>query len=100
MILKYKDDIIVVIGEKGVSTFYAANGDLINMGKYKKSSPEDRIDDIVIMKTDKADIAAFDLNTCAYKEFKAKKDAGTSLTLDGEHVFVYENKVVTKVKTR
>ncbi len=100
MILKYKDDIIVVIGEKGVSTFNAANGDLINMGKYKKSSPEDRIDDIVIMKTDKADIAAFDLNTCAYKEFKAKKDAGTSLTLDGEHVFVYENKVVTKVKTR
>jgi len=100
MILTYKDDVIGVIGEKGVSTFNAANGDLINMGKYKKSWLEDRIDDIVIMKTDKADIAAFNLNTCNYKEFKAKKGAATTLTKDGGHVFVYENKVITKVKAR
>jgi len=70
------------------------------MGKYKKSWLEDRIDDIVIMKTDKADIAAFNLNTCNYKEFKAKKGAATTLTKDGGHVFVYENKVITKVKAR
>ncbi|MCD4664885.1 MAG: PQQ-binding-like beta-propeller repeat protein [Bacteroidales bacterium] len=100
LILKYKEDVIVVIGEKGISTFSAANGDLICSGKYKSSSLEERIDDIVVMKTDKADIAAFDLNTCSYKEFKARKGAGTSLTSDGKHVFVYEKNNVTKVKTR
>lgn len=100
LIMKYKDDVIVVIGDKGVSTFNAANGDLICSGKYKASSLEDRIDDIVIMKTEKADIAAFDLNNCIYKEFKAKTGASTTLTLDGKYVYVYENKVVSKVKTR
>lgn len=100
MILPYKDDIIVVIGEKGVSTFKASNGDLINKGSYKSSKLEDRHDDLVIMKTAKADIAAFDLNTCNYKEFKAKKGATTTMSLDGKYVYVYENKVVSKVKTR
>ncbi|MCD4735340.1 MAG: PQQ-binding-like beta-propeller repeat protein [Bacteroidales bacterium] len=100
MILKYKEDVIVVIGDKGVSTFNAANGDLICSGKYKASSLEDRVDDLVIMKTSKADIAAFDLNNCSYKEFKAKKGAVTTMSKDGKYVYVYENKVVSKVKTR
>ncbi|MCD4679054.1 MAG: PQQ-like beta-propeller repeat protein, partial [Bacteroidales bacterium] len=100
MILPFKEDVIVVIGEKGISTFKASNGDLINKGSYKSSKLEDRIDDLVIIKTAKADIAAFDLNTCNYKEFKAKKGAVTSMSLEGEFVYVYENKVVSKVKTR
>ncbi|MBN1339391.1 MAG: PQQ-binding-like beta-propeller repeat protein [Bacteroidales bacterium] len=100
LIMAYKDDVVVVIGEKGVSTFSAVNGDLICSGKYKSSSLEDRVDDIVIMKTEKADIAAFDLNNCSYKEFKAKTGASTTLSLDGKYVYVYENKVVSKVKTR
>jgi outer membrane protein assembly factor BamB len=100
LVQKFGDDIVVVIGEKGVSTFKAENGDLIGSGDYKKSSLEDRIDDIVIMKTDKADVAAFVLPDCKFKEFKAKKDAGTSLTKDGNHLFVYEKKVVTKLSTR
>ena len=100
MIMKYKDNVIVVIGDKGVSTFNTDNGDLICSGKYKSSRFEDRVDDILVMKTDKADIAAYDLNSCSYKEFKAKKGASTTLTKDGKYVFVYEKKVVSKVKTR
>jgi len=100
LVLKQGDDIIVVVGEKGVSTFKAQDGELIGSGKYKASSLEDRIDDIVIMKTDKADIAAFSLPDCNYKEFKARKGAGTSLTEDGKYVFVYEKKLVTKLNTR
>jgi outer membrane protein assembly factor BamB len=99
LILKYKEDVVVVIGQKGVSTFNAADGELLGSGKYKASTLEARVEEIVIMKTEKADIAAFNLNDCSYKEFKAKTGAGTSLTLDGKHVFVYENKVVTKLKT-
>jgi len=100
MILPFKEDIIVVVGEKGISTFKASSGDLINKGSYKSSLVQDRIDDLVVMKTAKADIACFDLNTCKYTEFKAKTGATTTLTLDAMYVFVYENKVVTKVKTR
>ncbi|MBN2173522.1 MAG: PQQ-binding-like beta-propeller repeat protein [Bacteroidales bacterium] len=100
MILKHKDDVIVVIGEKGVSTFNAANGDLICSGKYKDSTLEDRHEELVIMKTDKADIACFDLHTCNYKEFKAKTGSTTTLSKDGEFVYVYEKNTVTKLKTR
>lgn len=97
-ILSYKD-MVVVIGEKGVSTFKQGNGDVVASGKYKTSTPEDRFDNILIMKTEGADIAAFDLNTCKFLEFKARKDASTTLTTDGVFVYVYENKTVTKVRT-
>jgi len=99
MIQPFKDNVIVVIGEKGVSTFNAANGELINSGKYRTSSFEDRVDNIVNMKTDKADIGTFDLNTCKYKDFKARTGAITTLSRDGKFVYVYEKKVVTKLST-
>jgi outer membrane protein assembly factor BamB len=99
MIQPFKDNVIVVIGEKGVSTFNAANGELINSGKYRTSTLEDRVDNIVIMKTDKADIGTFDLHTCKYKDFKARTGAITTLSRDGNFVYVYEKKVVTKLKT-
>ncbi len=100
LVQKFGDDIIVVIGEKGVSTFKAQDGELIGSGKYKASGLDGRIDDIVIMKTPKADVAAFTLPDCNLKEFKARKGAGTSLTKDGNHLFVYEKKTVTKLSTR
>jgi hypothetical protein len=99
MIQPFKDDVIVVIGEKGISTFDAKNGELLNSGKYRTSSLEDRVDNIVVMKTDKADIGTFDLNTCKYKDFKARTGAVTSLSRDGKFVYVYEKKVVTKLST-
>ena len=100
LVMKQGDDVIVVIGEKGVSTFKAQDGELIGSGKYKKSSLDHRVDDIVIMKTDKADIATFTLPECNYKEFKARKGAEMSITKNGSHVFVYEKKVVTKLSTK
>jgi outer membrane protein assembly factor BamB len=100
LIMPFEDDVIIVVGEKGVSTFSASTGELLNTGKYKKSKLEARDNELVVMKTDKADIACFDVNTCKYKEFKAKKGAVTSLSEDGEHVYVYEKKVMTKLKTR
>ena len=98
LIFPYKD-MVTVIGEKGVSTFKMNNGDLVGSGKYKTSALEDRFDNIVIMKTTGADIAAFNLDSNNYLEFKARKGASTTLTTDGKFVYVYENKTVTKVKT-
>lgn len=95
----FKDNIIVVIGEKGVSTFDAHAGDLLNSGKYRKSFLEGRVGDIVVMKTEKADIGTFNLNTCVYKDFKARTGAQHWLSTDGNFVYVYEKKVVTKLST-
>jgi outer membrane protein assembly factor BamB len=92
-------DMVVVVGEKGVSTFKMSNGELMGSGKYKSSFYEARVDNILVMKTAGADIAAFDLNTCKYLKFDARKDASTTLTTEGDFVYVYENKTVSKVKT-
>lgn len=100
LIMPHKENIVIVIGDKGVSTFNADNGELLTSGKYKKSSLFERFEDLVIMKTEKSDVAAFDVDTGKYKEFKARKDSGFSLTNNGEHLFVYEKRVVTKLKTR
>lgn len=99
LIQPFKDDVIVVVGEKGVSTFNAVSGELINSGKYRTSKLEDRVGNILVMKTEGADIGTFDLNTCKYKDFKARKGALTSLSRDGNFVYVYEKKVITKLST-
>jgi hypothetical protein len=100
LIMPHKNNIVIVVGEKGVSSFNADTGELLPSDKYKTSTLFERFEDLVIMKTDKADVAAFDVDKGKYKEFKAKKDASFSMTSDGENLFVYENKVVTKLKTR
>jgi outer membrane protein assembly factor BamB len=97
-IMPYKDK-MVVIGEKGISAYMPADGKFLYSGKYKAATLEDVFDNILIMKTDKADIASFDLDSGKFKEFKAKTGASTTLTTDGTFVYVYEDKVVTKVKT-
>ncbi len=95
----FKDNVIVVVGEKGVSTFDVNSGELLHSGKYRTSSLEDRVDNILVMKTEKADIGTFDLNNCVYKDFKARTGAITTLSRDGNFVYVYEKKLVTKLKT-
>ena len=100
MILPFKDDVIVVVGEKGVSTFNVSNGELLNSGKYRTSTLEEVVGNILVMKTASADIGTFDLNTCNYKDFKARKGAITTLTNEGDYVYVYEKRTVTKLSTR
>jgi hypothetical protein len=97
-IMPYKDKMIV-IGEKGISAYLPENGKYLYSGKYKPATLEDVFDNILIMKTEKADIASFDLDSGNFKEFKAKTGATTTLTTDGKFVYVYEDKMVTKVKT-
>lgn len=99
IISKY-NGMIVVVGEKGISTFSPKDGAVIASGKYRTSEVDAYFDDIMMMKTAKADIAAFDLNTCKYLEFKARTGAVTTLSTDGNFVYVYEKKTVTKLKTR
>lgn len=98
-ILTYKD-VIVVVGDKGVSTFNMSTGEPVASGKYKKADLEDVEGDRLILKTAKADIACFDLDDCTFKEFKARNGAVTSMSTCGNFVYVYDKKNVTKVATR
>ncbi len=98
-IMVYNDQVIV-IGSKGVSAHNISDGKLNSSGKYKKSFLHDAIGDYAIMKTLRSDIACFDLRTCKYKQFKARKGAGVALSKDGNFVYIYEKKTVTKLKTK
>jgi hypothetical protein len=99
VILPYKE-LIVVVGEKGVSTFKSSDGSLVAANKYKKASVVDYEGNILILETDKNDIAAFDVeDNCKYWAYNAKKGSGNSLTTDGKHVYVYEKKDVTRLYT-
>lgn len=98
-IMTYKD-MIVVVGDKGVSTFNMKTGEPVASGKYKKADLEDVEGDRMILKTAKSDIACFDLDNCTFKEFKARTGAVTSMSTDGNFVYVYDKKNVTKVGTR
>lgn len=98
-ILKYKDK-IVVVGQKGVSLFNIADGKLVKANKYKKATSEKVVDNILLMRTDKNDFAAFNLDDCSYVQYNAKKDSKQFLSEDGNFVWAYEKKTVSKLKTR
>ncbi len=98
VILPFQDK-IAVVGEKGVSTHDQSDGKLVHSGKYKAADLYDFHDNIVLVQTDNSDIAAFDLNTCAFKQFNARKGATSALTNDGQFVYVFEKKDVTKLRT-
>jgi stringent starvation protein B len=95
------NDKTVVVGEKGVSTFHVENGNFIAANKYKRASVMAYRDNILVLETDKADVAAFDVNDkCKYWSYNAKKNSSSVLTTDGDHLYVYEKNTVTRLKTR
>jgi len=98
-VLPFKDK-VVVVGEKGVSTHGMADGKLVNSGKYKSARFLDQYGEMVLMQTDGEDIAAFDLNTCTFKQYNARNGAVNQLTYNGDHVYVYDKKDVLKLRTQ
>ena len=98
-ILAFNDQ-VVVIGEKGISTHAMSDGKLVHSGKYKAARFRARYSDMVLMETENDDIAAFDLNTCAYKQYNNRSGAINTLSYDGSNVYVYDKKDVLKLKSR
>lgn len=99
-ILPYRE-YIVVVGEKGVSTFNITDGKLVAANKYKRASIIDYTGNMLVLETDKSDIAVFDVaDKCKYLAYNAKKGSSTELTSDGEHVYVYEKKTISRLRTK
>ncbi len=97
-ILTYKGN-VVVIGEKGVSTFNMDTGEPVATGKYKRADLHSVNGDRMILQTERADLACFDLDNCAFKQFNARTGALASMSTEGNFVFVYDKKNVTKLAT-
>lgn len=101
MIQAYGDNTIIVVGEKGLSSFNASDGSFIRNSVYKSSAPSGQIGDLLLMKTDKDDAAVFNLADLSYKQYDARKGAITSFEKeDGKYLYVYEKDQVTKLRTQ
>lgn len=98
-ILTY-DGKVVVVGEKGVSTFNMATGEPVASGKYKKADLHSVNGNRMVVQTDKSDLACFNLDDCTFKQFNARNGASSSMSSDGNFVYVYDKKNVTKLATR
>ena len=83
-----------------MSAFSQADGSYQYGNKYKRSEPVKQIDNILLMVTENNDFAAFNLDDCSYVKYNAKKDSQQELSEDGNFVWAYEKKDVTKLKTR
>lgn len=100
MIIPWGDNTIVVIGEKGLSTFNASDGSFIKNSTYKKAEMSGQIGNILLMKAGD-NYAAFDLNDLSFKEYKARKGAQTWLERsEAKYLYVYEKKGVTKLQVK
>lgn len=98
LIMPYKDQIIIV-ALKGVSSHNVSDGSLKAVAKYKKSYILDEVDNKLIMKTDKDDIACYNLDNVTYKQYNNKNGAVTELSRDSKYAYVYVKKNVIKLST-
>jgi hypothetical protein len=98
-ILNYKDK-IVIVGEKGVSSHNKTDGKLVASSKYKRATFRDLSENTILLQTAVSDIACFDMETCKYKKFDARKDATAMVSEDGKFVYVFEKKNILKLATR
>ncbi|HRO40684.1 MAG TPA: PQQ-binding-like beta-propeller repeat protein [Flavobacteriales bacterium] len=97
-VITYKD-MVVVIGEKGVSTFNMDTGEPVASGKYKRADLHSVTGDRMILQTEGADLACFDLDNCSFKQFKARTGAMAAMSTEGDFVYVYDKRNVTKLAT-
>ena len=98
-ILGYKDK-VVIVGEKGVSEHKPSDGKLLVGAKWSQAMLESVKGQYLLMKTEKSDIAAYDLETCKFKSYNARKDAASYLSDDGTYVIIFEKKEVSRLSSK
>jgi outer membrane protein assembly factor BamB len=98
-ILSYKDN-VVIVGEKGVSEHNPKDGKSLMSSKWSTSMLESVAGQYLLMKTERDDIACFDLETCKFKSYDARKGAESYLSNDGTYVIIFEKKDVSKLSTK
>jgi hypothetical protein len=98
-ILDYKDRVIVV-GEKGIAGHNKSDGKLINSGRWKSGDYAGMFGKTLLFQRDNDDIAAYDVETCNYKMYNARKGSVSKLSDDGMYVYIWEKKTISKLSTQ
>ena len=98
-IIDYKDRVIIV-GEKGVSNHMKSDGKLMASGRWKSGDYAGMYGKYILFQRENDDIAAYDVETCKYKVYNARKESISKLSDDGMYVYVWEKKSVTKLSTQ
>ena len=98
-ILDYKDKVIIV-GEKGVSSHTKSDGKLVCSGRWKSGDFRGVYGNSILFERENADVAAYDVETCKFKYYDARKGATSRLSDDGKFVYVWEKKTITKLSTQ
>lgn len=98
-ILDYKDKIIVV-GEKGVACHAKSDGKLVCSGRWKSGDFHGMYGTSLLFERENSDVAAYDVETCKYKYYDARKGSTSKLSDDGKFVYVWEKKSISKLATQ
>lgn len=98
-IIDYKDNVLIV-GEKGISSHSKTDGKLLNSGRWKSGEFAGMYGKTLLFQRDNDDIAAYDVETCKYKTYNARKGAVSKLSNDGMYVYVFEKKIISKLSTQ
>lgn len=98
-IIDYKDRVII-IGEKGIANHQKSDGKLMASGRWKSGEYAGMYGNTVLFQRENDDIAAYDVESCKYKVYNARKESISKLSDDGMYVYVWEKKTVTKLSTQ
>lgn len=97
-IIDYSDRVIVV-GDKGISGHSKTDGKLINSGRWKSGDFAGLYGKTLLFQRDNDDFAAYDVETCKYLYYDARKNSISKLSADGKFVYVWEKNSVSKLGT-
>jgi outer membrane protein assembly factor BamB len=98
-IIDYKDKVIVV-GEKGVASHNKSDGKLGASGKYRAADFAGMYGNMLMMQTEKEDIAVYDVETCKFKQYNARSGATSRMSDDGQFVYVWDKRDLIKLSTK
>lgn len=98
-IIDYPDRVIVV-GEKGISGHSKTDGKLINSGRWKSGDFAGLYGKTLLFQRENDDFAAYDVETCKFLTYNARKNSVSKLSTDGKFVYVWEKNTVAKLATQ
>lgn len=93
-------DNVMILAEKGVSLHKKSDGSKVWAVRTKRGDFDGFYGNTAIYATEKDDQFAIDTETGKFTYYDARKGAKTQITNDGEYLFVFEKKYVTKLSTK
>ena len=97
-VYKHNENIIIAIGEKGISAYNSNSGYQLYASGYKDLNFDECIGGFVIMRSLKDEMAVFDMESGHYKYYKLKSGGISTLSKNGKYLYVYGKKSVQKFR--